>query len=350
MPREVTHRYEDPLDRIWIGCAERIGLRVERDPAAFATTDGRGRLLLATDEHLDADDCLAQMIFHELCHSLVEGPEGLTKPDWGLDNESLYMEGAGRDDVREHACLRLQALLTRPLGLSRVLAPTTDFRAYWETIGPDPLDPPDDPSVVLARAAALRVGSDPWGPHVEEALRATAEVARSVVRYAEGAEGSLWSLVDPPRPWHPSGLARPAEGTRAHGERCGSCAWASAHGRGLRCLKAGRAVRAQWSACERWEGALECGRCGACCREAFDTLVLAPRERMVRKHPELVVVRDAAHEMPRPGGRCPALDGDGSASTPYLCRTYEDRPRTCRDFTRASGNCLLARRRVGLSY
>jgi len=43
VPREVTHRYEDPLDRIWIGCAERIGLVVERDPSAFATTDGRGR-------------------------------------------------------------------------------------------------------------------------------------------------------------------------------------------------------------------------------------------------------------------------------------------------------------------
>jgi len=350
VPREVTHRYEDPLDRIWIGCAQRIGLVVERDPSAFATTDGRGRLLLATDEHLDGDDCLAQMIFHELCHSLVEGPDSLTKSDWGLDNETLYTEGAGKDDVREHACLRLQALLTRPLGLARVLAPTTDFRSsYWDAIGPDPLDPPDDPAVVLARAAALRVESKPWGPHLGEALRATAEVARQVAQYGAQDGASLWSLVDPPRPWHPSGLARAAEGSRAHAERCGTCAWASPHGRGLRCLKAERAVRAEWKACERWEGTVECGSCGACCREAFDTLLLAPRERMVRKHPELVVVRDSAHEMPRPEGRCAALDGDGAAE-PYACRTYDDRPRTCRDFTRKSANCLYARRRVGLSY
>jgi hypothetical protein len=29
-PRTVTHRYGDPLDRVWTGAAERIGLRVRR--------------------------------------------------------------------------------------------------------------------------------------------------------------------------------------------------------------------------------------------------------------------------------------------------------------------------------
>ena len=79
--REVTHRYEDPLDRVWIGCAQRIGLRVVRDPGAFATTDGRGTLAIATAEGLDADDCLAQMIVHELCHSLVQGPQSFEEPE-----------------------------------------------------------------------------------------------------------------------------------------------------------------------------------------------------------------------------------------------------------------------------
>jgi hypothetical protein len=174
--RVVTHRYEDPLDRIWLGCAERIGLCIARTPDAFATTDGRGTLLLATPEHLDRDDCLAQMILmilHELCHSLIEGPASLERADWGLDNET------GRDDVREHACLRLQALLLRPRGLRRALGPTTDFRAFYDALPGDPLEG-DDPSVVLARAAAVRVTARPWAPHLEEALDATAALARTV--------------------------------------------------------------------------------------------------------------------------------------------------------------------------
>jgi hypothetical protein len=44
---------------------------------------------------------------------------------------------------------------------------------------------------------------------------------------------------------------------------------------------------------------------------------------------------------------CAALAG-GSGS-PYACTVYEARPRACRDLSRGSANCLLARRRVGLS-
>jgi len=37
------------------------------------------------------------------------------------------------------------------------------------------------------------------------------------------------------------------------------------------------------------------------------------------------------------------------AITRYQCTIYDDRPRTCRDFTLGSNHCLTARRRVGLS-
>lgn len=346
--REITHRYEDPLDRIWRTCAERVGLRVERTPGAYATTDGRGTLAIAVDEELDPDDSLAQMIFHELCHSLVQGPESFEQPDWGLDNESE------RDVVREHACLRLQALLTRPLGLAGVLAPTTDFRTtFWDGLGPDPLQPEGDPSVPLARLAFTRTRQRPWAPHLDEALRATAAIARATAGAGEAddARGSLWTLVEQARELHPTtGLPRAAEGTRAHGETCASCAWSSPHGKGRRCLSAERATRDAAPACERWEPrALDCQACGACCREAFDTLVLSGRERVARVHPELVVDRGGVLEIPRPGGRCPALEGEGTPGARFACRVYEDRPRTCRDFTVRSANCLLARRRVGLS-
>ena len=75
MGRDITHRYIDPLAQIWLSAAQRIGLSVRRTPDAYAATDGKGSLAIATDENLDADDSLAQMIFHELCHSLVEGEE-----------------------------------------------------------------------------------------------------------------------------------------------------------------------------------------------------------------------------------------------------------------------------------
>ena len=41
--------------------------------------------------------------------------------------------------------------------------------------------------------------------------------------------------------------------------------------------------------------------------------------------------------------------GDGLTTTRVRCVIYDDRPRTCRDFTLGSGHCLTARRRVGLS-
>lgn len=47
------------------------------------------------------------------------------------------------------------------------------------------------------------------------------------------------------------------------------------------------------------------------------------------------------------GFRTPPLAMPGGA--PFTCAIYEDRPRTCRDFTILSQNCLDARRTVGLS-
>ena len=51
-------------------------------------------------------------------------------------------------------------------------------------------------------------------------------------------------------------------------------------------------------------------------------------------------------EIRRDGERCSALE-----VTPprYRCVIYDDRPKTCRDFTLGSAHCLTARRRVGLS-
>jgi Fe-S-cluster containining protein len=63
-----------------------------------------------------------------------------------------------------------------------------------------------------------------------------------------------------------------------------------------------------------------------------------------------------SYEIRRQGDRCAALGGgevvaggSGLTTTRYGCVIYDDRPRTCREFTLGSAHCLTARRRVGLS-
>ncbi|MBZ0237117.1 MAG: YkgJ family cysteine cluster protein, partial [Deltaproteobacteria bacterium] len=183
MAREVTHRYVDPLSEVWLGAAARVGLRVERSPHAYASTDGAGTLVIGSAETLDADDSLAQMIFHELCHSLVQGEPSFGERDWGLDNETE------RDTWREHATLRLQRVLAARYGLAAFFAPTTDYRAFWDALPADPLADRTDRSVVHAIAGLRRVAHPPWGPAVEDALAATASIVATASRFA--AEGSL---------------------------------------------------------------------------------------------------------------------------------------------------------------
>ena len=225
-PRQIGHCYLDPLDQIWLATAQRIGLRIERSGEVYASTDGTGALRIGTGATLDADDCLAQMIFHELCHALVEGPGSFAKPDWGLENIDA------RDVAREHACLRTQAALASQHGLRALLAPTTEYRAFYDQMSEAPLAPLTggaagdappgdpviiasgaasgigpgvalgDPSVALAQAALARAHEPPWAPHLEAALRATAAIAGIVAPFATDADeppaGSLpplWRLV-----------------------------------------------------------------------------------------------------------------------------------------------------------
>ena len=65
------------IEAIWIGAARELGWSIERTQAAYASSDGQGRLLIGVDAVLDADDSVAQLIFHELCHDLVQRPR-----DW----------------------------------------------------------------------------------------------------------------------------------------------------------------------------------------------------------------------------------------------------------------------------
>jgi hypothetical protein len=362
--RDVAHRYIDPLAQVWLEAARRIGLRVVRTPDAYAATDGRGALAIGDDAALDADDSLAQMIFHELCHSLVEGEDAFARPDWGMDN-------TGPDhDWREHACLRVQWLLAGRHGLRALLAPTTDFRAFWNQLSGDVLADRSDPSVPAAILGLGRADKPPWAPALGDALAATAQIAQVAARFSGGAAASsaalvagpaaapttgaataisaaepapLWrGVVAPPAP-HPTGLpAGEAAGS------CATCAWRA----GSRCRQAGARVDPSWPACERFEAALDCQTCGACCRAAYHSVEVSRRDPSVKARPDFIVDRGGYLEIRRSGDRCAALEGGAIADgaiTRYHCSIYPDRPRTCRDFTLGSAHCLTARRRVGLS-
>ncbi|MCA9582560.1 MAG: YkgJ family cysteine cluster protein [Myxococcales bacterium] len=334
--RPVRHRYRDPLDEVWIAAAQGMGIRVERSDGAYATFDGKGGLLIGEGSTLDPDDCLAQMILHEICHSLVQGEDALGEVDWGLDNET------DRDREREHACLRLQAMLLDLHGLREVLAPTTEHRAFYDGLGPVPIVPGFDRSSVLARLGWHRRHRAPWGPHLSRALESTATIVREVAPFS--AADSLLGRVTTEEP-HPLGAPFGAPASR-----CSSCAWAKDAGRAKVCLQFDeRSVDPTWLGCARWEPRVDCGTCGACCREAFTAVDVEASEPFAVQHPGLVT-RDGQHlYVLRPGGRCVALRGGIAPGDPFRCDHYDARPRSCRDFEEGSRNCLAARQKVGLS-
>lgn len=173
-PRAVEHVYADPLDRIWIATAALIGWRVVRGHEVYASFDGAGTLTIGAADTLDPDDCLAQMVFHECCHALVQGQDALGRVDFGLDNRG------GRDDAREHACLVTQAILAQRHGLRAFLAPTTDYRAFWNGLGDEPRSACSAEIGALVDAALDAATRPPFSPHLDRALAATAQIVRVV--------------------------------------------------------------------------------------------------------------------------------------------------------------------------
>lgn len=162
-------------------------MTIERSPTVFAAWNGAGVLTIGTPETLDPDDCVAQMILHETCHALIEGPDGLQKPDWGLDITDPAQK------IREFSCLRLQAALTQQYGLRTLLASTTNFRSYYDQLPDDPLADDSDPAVPAAKAGMQRATTGSWSTPLADALRQTQQIANIVSPLAR--QNSLWSVV-----------------------------------------------------------------------------------------------------------------------------------------------------------
>ena len=379
MSRVVEARYVDPLDHIWLSAAAELGLRVRRSPHGYATTDGKGELAIAPPEELDSDDCLAQIILHELCHALVQGEDSFQKPDWGLSNDSESAQYQG-DTVAEQACLRLQATLLRPHGLRRLLAPTTDFRSFYDALPRDPLKSvAGDPAVLLAIRGLSLAARPPYRRVLQDALLATATVVSAlckatqrqkegaVVYDAAAAQGvspasaqlpSVWQLL-PLGKRHKSGLPL-SDGMHSAppGATCGSCAYAQKpasdrRSATWRCQRTanddrkGLVIDPEATGCSLYQASLDCQECGACCRHAYDIVEVSRSEPMVTRQPQLIerkgkqlrILRDPEKQ------RCAALSGPELG--PFGCTVYHDRPATCRDFSSGTYRCQDARRRVG---
>ncbi len=197
--RPILSRYIDPCEVLWLSTATRLGIHIRRSPLVFSASDGSGRLQLSTRNDLDADDCLAQMLLHEICHWCTNGLETYSIRDWGFALD-------GPIDWREHAGIRLQAWLADQVQMRSMFAPTGDFRQYYDRIPADPTDPLDDSDwehkvVALTEEAIVRMQQPPFHPHVIEAMHATAKL-REIVRpfttdYASQLEEdllpSLWT-------------------------------------------------------------------------------------------------------------------------------------------------------------
>jgi hypothetical protein len=343
MTRVVRHRYDDPLDLVWLGCARECGIEIVRSSEVYASWNGAGTLTLSTAAHFDADDSLAQLIFHELCHALVAGPAGVRRHDWGMENVDA------RDLLQEHACHRLQAALADRHGLRALFAVTTEHRTYWDALPVDPLAPGDDPAIALARDGLERALSGPWAGPLAAALSRSARMAE-LVRESGVESDALWGLT---QPLHASGFPLHKDVST----RCDGCAWLY-EDRGVpRCRhtrkgehERGRRVGRDAQGCVRFEAsfdAAECGGCGACCRQGFDRVEVRASDLVRKRHPELVSKDGYGEHLARPGGHCVALEGGGAGA--YRCRVYAERPRSCADFAVRGDACLAARRRVGLS-
>lgn len=359
MDRTPAAQYSDPLDWIWIQFAAQLGLRVRRDSTVYASTDGKGTLTIGTPDTLDPDDCLAQMILHEVCHGLVQGEQSFLQPDWGLPNQPEQVNA--ESFTREHACLRLQAALLRPWGLHRLLAPTTEFRVYYDQLPENPLSPGSDPAIPLAQAGMALSQRSPFAPGLQTALSKTAMVHRlcsdqdfpkkSVFFQHVSQRPSLWNNARPPA-FHPIGVAYSTEQASL---TCQSCVWLTPKGNQWACKHALQRPSAQTrivpeeQACVLYESTLDCQACAACCQSAFTLVPLRRKDVLRHQHPEWVERKMSTWSLKRQPETAWCIALQPAASTPprYQCTVYADRPQTCREVAPGSAGCLTARKRMG---
>lgn len=206
--RTIHSEYQDPLDAIWLETCRRWGWKVIRSDQVFAAWDGLGTLTIGTADTLDPDDSLAQLILHEFCHAMVEGPSSWGLPDWGLDITDRSQL------AHEHAALILQAVVSDAFGLRTFFGSTTDARRYYDRLPAsavelrqsiqDPASVPPNmdmgcseeksspcPFTMAAKGLAVLRTESNFRIPLQAAFEATAKIATITQAFAQPA--SLWS-------------------------------------------------------------------------------------------------------------------------------------------------------------
>jgi len=263
------------------------------------------------------------------------------------------MDNTGPDhDWREHACLRVQWVLTGRHGLRAVFAPTTDFRTtFWDTLSGDVLADRTDPSVQLANRCAAPRDKPPWGPHLgPRSRRASKSRAPSLHSPSATRRRAVERRAPAPQ------AIRRAFLSAMRALACGTCAWRYEHRGKVRCAKPTRSMRTgdRWTRgpMQRFEAAPRLSRRAVRVLSRGLSLRRSAEARSaVKAQPDYIV--DSRHdlEIRRNGDRCAALhfgemvEGKQSPFTASSTTTARAR---CRDFTLASEHCLTARRRVGM--
>jgi hypothetical protein len=213
----------------------------------------------------------------------------------------------------------------------------------------DPLRESEGAAAEQALRIRLKLSGTPLEAALDAAMKATADMAAALRQCR--CDGGAWGQAFPP---HPLSFG-PGDPERS----CGLCGWfQSGKGRNRgRCLHARLAgtrktIAASTPSCNRFEPPLhdeDCGSCGACCHRGFSLVPVLPGDAILKLRPDWVVSDRWGRHIPRPDGKCLALQGDGATDDSlWRCRAYQDRPRHCRDFAAGSISCLEARRRAGI--
>ena len=105
---------------------------------------------------------------------------------------------------------------------------------------------------------------------------------------------------------------------------CSDCDWMFHGGRGRpvpRCRRHNnQRISPEWPSCPAFTQNLDCVQCGACCREAYDTVEVSRRDPFRKQYPELLKTIDGRLNIRRKGSYCINLNEHQGCF--YLCRIF----------------------------
>ena len=341
MPRQLTHRYADPVDEIWLAAAKRLGLEVRRSDGAYAAYDGQGVLTLAERKRLR----------RRRLAGAADLPRALPRAGRGRARCVARLGPVQHRRPRSRARARVPPRC-RPRS-ARAMACATSSRSPPITARTGTRCPAirsrrrrrGDPAIELARAAWQRARRGRVGETLHAALAATRRSLGGAAVRGAGLAVAHDSAAAPQR--LPAAARRVAALRRLRlavpgGGQAGRAALPHD---ARRRRPTGRARRARATvACERFEPQARRGRMCELRRvlpRRFRSRARA-RARTDGATPSTTLA-DATPRFARAAARRVVASrsmATARPTRPYRCRVYADRPRACAEFELAGDACL----------